>query len=62
MLLHLPNGHGALDVNEVLAKAIGTLPEHLKGSLTWDQGSEMVCHKAFSIGVARKSWTRSGAT
>lgn len=49
MLLHLPNGHSALDVNEALAKAIGTLPEHLKGSLTWDQGSEMACHKAFSI-------------
>ena len=64
ILLHLPNGHSATEVNKALTKAIATLPDHLKGSLTWDQGSEMACHKAFSAatGVARKSWTRSGAT
>ena len=26
-----------------------TLPEHLRGSLTWDQGCEMDRHKQFSI-------------
>ncbi|WP_231914635.1 IS30 family transposase [Corynebacterium renale] len=49
MLLHLPNGHSAFEVEQALKSAIGRLPDHLKGSLTWDQGSEMACHKSFSI-------------
>ncbi len=49
ILLHLPNGHNATEVNAALTKPIATLPSHLKGSLTWDQGSEMACHKAFSV-------------
>ena len=49
ILLHLPHGHNATEVNAALTKAIATLPDHLKGSLTWDQGSEMACHKAFSV-------------
>lgn len=49
MLLHLPDGHGAVQVRNALTKAIDALPAHLKGSLTWDQGSEMAGHKAFSI-------------
>lgn len=49
MLLHLPNGHNAVEVRNALVKAIDTLPQHLKASLTWDQGSEMAGHKSFSI-------------
>ena len=49
MLLHLPDGHSAVDVRNALTKAIDQLPAHLKGSLTWDQGSEMAGHKTFSI-------------
>lgn len=49
MLLHLPDGHSALEVEQALKTAIGRLPDHLKGSLTWDQGSEMAGHKSFSI-------------
>jgi len=32
-----------------LAAQIGKLPEELRRSLTWDQGSEMARHKAFSV-------------
>ncbi len=49
MLLHLPNGHNAEDVRDELVKAMKTLPAHLRGSLTWDQGCEMAGHKQFTI-------------
>ncbi|MGN8026408.1 IS30 family transposase [Microbacterium sp. 22242] len=50
MLGHLPGGdHTAETVRDVLVGLIGTLPEHLRGSLTWDQGAEMAGHKAFRI-------------
>lgn len=48
MLVHLPDSHTAEAVRDGLVAAIGTLPEHLRGSLTWDQGSEMATHKSFS--------------
>ena len=60
MLLHLPaaadrvipkvkngppvTGHGAEQVRDAIAAAIAELPEHLRRSLTWDQGSEMALH------------------
>lgn len=49
MLGHLPAGHTAEEVRDVLVPLIGTLPAHLRGSLTWDQGSEMAGHKQFTI-------------
>lgn len=49
MLGHLPGGHTAEEVRDVLVPLIGTLPEHLRGSLTWDQGSEMAAHRQFTI-------------
>ncbi|MGP5626295.1 IS30 family transposase [Brachybacterium alimentarium] len=49
MLGHLPAGHTAPEVRDVLTALITTLPGHLQGSLTWDQGSEMAEHKKFSI-------------
>ena len=33
----------------MLVDLIATLPAHLRGSLTWDQGSEMAAHKQFSV-------------
>jgi len=39
----------AEQVRDVLVPLIGTLPEHLRKSLTWDQGAEMAGHRAFSI-------------
>jgi len=49
MLVHLPNGHNAEAVRDGLIATIATLPAHLRGSLTWDQGAEMAGHKAFSM-------------
>ncbi len=34
-------GHGAEAVRDAIASSITTLPEQLRRSLTWDQGSEM---------------------
>lgn len=39
----------AEEVRDQLVKTVSTLPEHLRGSLTWDQGCEMAGHKSFSI-------------
>jgi len=68
MLLHLPPmtdpagagrrpalaGHGAQAVRDAIAETITTLPEQLRRSLTWDQGSEMAQHAQLRIdtGVA----------
>ncbi|MEV0796033.1 IS30 family transposase [Kribbella sp. NPDC050459] len=49
MLVHLPSGHDAEQVRDGLIQTISTLPEHLRGSLTWDQGCEMARHKQFTI-------------
>ena len=45
MLLHLPDGHGALAVQEALVAKMLTLDEQLRRSLTWDQGLEMAGHR-----------------
>lgn len=49
MLVHLPRAHDAEAVLTGLKATIVTLPEHLQGSLTWDQGSEMAAHARFTI-------------
>ncbi|MFE7411190.1 IS30 family transposase [Streptomyces laurentii] len=50
MLVHLPGGaHDAETVRDGLVATIQTLPAHLRGSLTWDQGSEMARHKQFTM-------------
>src|SRR5947209_2346753 len=64
MLLHLPPmidqgprvkngpalaGHGAEAVRDAIAEAITTLPEQLRRSLTWDQGTEMAQHAQLRI-------------
>jgi IS30 family transposase len=65
MLLHLPSmpghgdsrtkngpalaGHGAEAVRDAIAGAIVTLPEQVRRSLTWDQGSEMSQHAQLRI-------------
>ena len=49
LLGHLPGGHSAEEVRDVLTALITTLPAHLRGSLTWDQGCEMARHKQFTV-------------
>lgn len=49
MLGHLSGGHTAEEVRDVLVPLIQSLPEHLRGSLTWDQGCEMAAHKQFTV-------------
>ncbi|WP_233478113.1 IS30 family transposase [Streptomyces mobaraensis] len=49
MLVHLPDGRGAEQVRDALQETVQRLPTHLKRSLTWDQGSEMAAHHAFTI-------------
>jgi IS30 family transposase len=44
MLLHLPGNHGALVVQEAIIAKMSELPEILRQTLTWDQGSEMANH------------------
>ena len=44
MLLHLPTGHGALAVQAAMADKMSQLPQILRQTLTWDQGSEMANH------------------
>jgi transposase, IS30 family len=48
MLLHLPNDHTAESVQNAIVTKITELPEHLRRSLTWDQGSEMANHQAIA--------------
>lgn len=49
MLVHLPGSHDAETVRDGLIATISTLPAHLRGSLTWDQGAEMARHKQVSM-------------
>jgi IS30 family transposase len=64
MLLHLPapegagprlkhgpavTGAGAEQVRDAIAAQLGGLPEHLRRSLTWDQGKELAQHARLKI-------------
>jgi IS30 family transposase len=64
MLLHLPapegagprvkhgpavTGAGAQQVRDAIVAQLGALPEHLRRSLTWDQGKEMAEHARLKI-------------
>ena len=49
MLVYLPNGHGAIAVRDGLLATIKTLPERLRKTLTWDQGTELAQHKEITL-------------
>jgi transposase, IS30 family len=48
LLLHLKDGRSALSVETAMRKAVATLPEELRRSITWDQGTEMSTHATFT--------------
>jgi IS30 family transposase len=48
-LLHLPDRHDATAVRDALTETMPRLPEQLRRSLTWDQGSEMSQHAQFRV-------------
>ncbi len=49
ILLHLPNGQSAEEVEKAMVAATKRLPETLWKSLTWDQGNEMTNHAKISV-------------
>ena len=49
MLVHLPDGHGAVAVRDALLATVATLPVHLAKSLTWDQGTELAQHRQITM-------------
>lgn len=49
LLVHLPDGYTPELMRDALAAKIKTLPEALRSTLTWDQGTEMTDWKQVSI-------------
>ena len=49
MLLHLPDGHDAAQVRDRMIEAIGSMPDQLTRSLTWDRGTEMAQHTQITL-------------
>ena len=45
LLLHLPGDRTSLTVANAMIQTMSALPEHLRRSVTWDQGIEMARHK-----------------
>ena len=49
LLVALPTDRKAHTVRDAIASKIVELPEHLRRSLTWDQGKEMAAHADFKV-------------
>lgn len=49
LIIALPEGRAAGKVADALADRVLTLPQALRRTLTWDQGTEMASHAAFTL-------------
>jgi IS30 family transposase len=49
LLVGLPNAHRAPAVRDALIDAFQQLPEHLRQTLTWDQGTELARHREIAL-------------
>jgi IS30 family transposase len=49
VLLHLPDGHTPEQVATAMIREMGRLSQHLRRSVTWDQGQEMARHGQVSM-------------
>jgi transposase, IS30 family len=49
LLLHLPHGRDAHQVEQAMRQAITALPAQPARTITWDQGIEMACHADLTI-------------
>lgn len=49
VLVGLPDGHRAQPVRDALIDAFSALPDHLRQTLTWDQGTELARHKEIAL-------------
>jgi transposase, IS30 family len=54
MLMRFADGYSADKVNMAMANAMGTLPAQLARSVTWDQGTELNRHAAFTVATGIK--------
>lgn len=52
LLLHLPDGRSAVQVEAAMRQAIAGLPDSLMRTITWDQGAEMAQHAAFTAATS----------
>ena len=53
-ILALPLGKNSESLCDVLIDHINTIPDVMRGSLTWDQGSEMARHAALTLATDMK--------
>ena len=49
ILLALTAGKDAIGVADTLIESVNDLPRHIRGGLTWDQGSEMARHAELTV-------------
>ena len=49
LLAPLPDSHKAIDLREVLTPMIASLPDKIRQTLAWDQGSEMADHASIAV-------------